>query len=308
MRIHPHWQGLDPQARGASVAMGNFDGVHLGHRAVIDLARRPPVPLGIVTFEPHPREYFAPDAPPFRLMNAEARINRLAKLDVDHLFQLPFDATMAAFSPQDFAQQVLADGLGVTHVVVGADFCFGRGRAGTAADLKRLGDDLGFQVTIADLVQSAGTSISSSAIRQALTEGRPRDAAAMLGHWHRIEGEVIHGEKRGRELGYPTANMSVAGLHLPRLGVYAVRADVLTGPQAGSYMGAASLGVRPMFGVNQPNLETFLFDFAGDLYGQHLSIAFVDFLRPEMKFDGLPALITQMNADCDRARVLLAAT
>ena len=308
MRIHPHWQGLDPQARGASVAMGNFDGVHLGHRAVIDLARRPPAPLGIVTFEPHPREYFAPAAPPFRLMNAEARINRLAKLDVDHLFQLPFDATMAAFSPQDFAQQVLADGLGVAHVVVGADFCFGRGRAGTAADLKRLGADLGFQVTIADLVQSAGTSISSSAIRQALTEGRPRDAAAMLGHWHRIEGEVIHGEKRGRELGYPTANMSVAGLHLPRLGVYAVRADVLTGPQAGSYMGAASLGVRPMFGVNQPNLETFLFDFTGDLYGQHLSIAFVDFLRPEMKFDGLPALITQMEADCDRARVLLAAT
>ena len=308
MRIHPHWQGLDPQARGASVAMGNFDGVHLGHRAVIDLARRPPAPLGIVTFEPHPREYFAPDAPPFRLMNAEARINRLAKLDVDHLFQLPFDATMAAFSPQDFAQQVLADGLGVAHVVVGADFCFGRGRAGTAADLKRLGADLGFQVTIADLVQSAGTSISSSAIRQALAEGRPRDAAAMLGHWHRIEGEVIHGEKRGRELGYPTANMSVAGLHLPRLGVYAVRADVLTGPQAGSYMGAASLGVRPMFGVNQPNLETFLFDFAGDLYGQHLSIAFVDFLRPERKFDGLPALITQMEADCDRARVLLAAT
>ena len=308
MRIHPHWQGLDPQARGASVAMGNFDGVHLGHRAVIDLARRPPAPLGIVTFEPHPREYFAPAAPPFRLMNAEARANRLAKLDVDHLFQLPFDATMAAFWPEDFAQQVLADGLGVTHVVVGADFCFGRGRAGTAADLKRLGSDLGFDVTIAELVQAAGTSISSSAIRQALAEGRPRDAAAMLGHWHRIEGEVIHGEKRGRELGYPTANMSVAGLHLPRLGVYAVRADVLTGPQAGSYMGAASLGVRPMFGVNQPNLETFLFDFAGDLYGQHLSIAFVDFLRPEMKFDGLPALITQMDADCDRARVLLAAT
>ena len=308
MRIHPHWQGLDPQARGASVAMGNFDGVHLGHRAVIDLARRPPSALGIVTFEPHPREYFAPAAPPFRLMNAEARANRLAKLDVDHLFQLPFDATMAAFSPQDFARQVLADGLGISHVVVGADFCFGRGRAGTAADLKRLGDDLGFQVTIADLVQSSGTSISSSAIRHALTEGRPRDAAAMLGHWHRIEGAVIHGEKRGRELGYPTANMSVAGLHLPRLGVYAVRADVLTGPQAGSYMGAASLGVRPMFGVNQPNLETFLFDFAGDLYGQHLSIAFVDFLRPEMKFDGLPALITQMNADCDRARGILAAT
>lgn len=307
MRIHPHWQGLDPQARGASVALGNFDGVHLGHRAVIDLARRPPASLGVVTFEPHPREYFAPAAPPFRLMNAEARASRLAKLGVDHLFQLPFDAVMAAFPPEDFARHVLAEGLGVTHVVVGADFCFGRGRAGTAADLRRLGDDLGFRVTVADLVQSLGTGISSSAIRQALTEGRPRDAAAMLGHWHRIEGEVIHGEKRGRALGYPTANMSVAGLHLPRLGVYAVRADVLTGPQTGSYMGAASLGVRPMFGVNQPNLETFLFDFAGDLYGQHLSIAFVDFLRPEMTFDGLPALIAQMDADCDRARGILAA-
>ncbi|MCA3445621.1 MAG: bifunctional riboflavin kinase/FAD synthetase [Rhodobacter sp.] len=307
MRIDPHWQGLDPQARGASVAMGNFDGVHLGHQAVIDLARQPPASLGIVTFEPHPREFFAPAAPPFRLMNAEARANRLAKLGVDHLFQLPFDATMAALSPQDFARQVLAEGLGVTHVVVGADFCFGKGRAGTAADLKRLGDDLGFRVTIADLVQAAGTSISSSAIRQALTEGRPRDAAVMLGHWHRIEGEVIHGEKRGRALGYPTANMSVAGLHLPRLGVYAVRADVLTGPQTGSYMGAASLGVRPMFGINQPNLETFLFDFAGDLYGQHLSIAFVEFLRPEMTFDGLPALIKQMDSDCDQARDVLAA-
>ena len=124
----------------------------------------------------------------------------------------------------------------------------------------------------------------------------------MLGHWHRIEGEVIHGEKRGRELGYPTANMALDGLHLPRFGVYAVLVDVLTGPQAGSYMGAASLGVRPMFGVNTPNLETFLFDFKGDLYGHHLSVALVDFLRPELKFDGLPALITQMDADCHKAR------
>ena len=130
----------------------------------------------------------------------------------------------------------------------------------------------------------------------------------MLGHWHRIEGEVVHGEKRGRELGYPTANMSVAGLHLPKFGVYAVFADVLTGPQQGSYMGAASLGVRPMFGLNQPNLETYLFDFNADLYGQHLSIAFVDYLRPEMKFDGLPGLLAQMAADCARARDILQAT
>lgn len=286
--------------------MGNFDGVHLGHRAVIDLARGT-APLGILTFEPHPRDYFAPQSPPFRLMNSEARANRLAKLGVERLYELPFGPDLAGLSPDAFARDVLAQGLGVSHVVVGADFCFGKGRAGKAADLQALGNTYGFKVTVADLVKSDGVEISSTAIRRALTDGRPRDAAAMLGHWHRIEGEVIHGEKRGRELGYPTANMSLKGLHLPRFGVYAVFADILTGPQMGSYMGAASLGVRPMFGVNQPNLETYLFDFKSDLYGQHLSIAFVDYLRPELKFDGLPGLLTQMAADCTRAREILVA-
>lgn len=307
MRVHHHWQCLGIEARGASVAMGNFDGVHLGHRSVIDLARRPGAPLGIVTFEPHPRQVFAPDAPPFRLMNAEARANRLAKLGVDQLYQLPFDKTLASLTPDAFARDVLAEGLGVSHVVVGADFCFGKGRAGTAADLTALGQQHGFDVTIAPLLSVGGREVSSTAIRQALSEGRPRDAAAMLGHWHRIEGAVIHGEKRGRELGYPTANMSVDGLHLPRHGVYAVKVDILSGPQAGAHIGAASLGVRPMFGENRPNLETFLFDFAGDLYGHHLSIAFVDFLRPELKFDSLDALIAQMEADCTQARAILTA-
>ena len=240
-------------------------------------------------------------------MNSEARANRLAKLGVERLYQLPFGPDLAGLSPDAFARDVLAQGLGVSHVVVGAGFCFGKGRAGKAADLQTLGNTYGFKVTVADLVKSDGVEISSTAIRRALTDGRPRDAASMLGHWHRIEGEVIHGEKRGRELGYPTANMSVTGLHLPRFGVYAVFADILTGPQMGSYMGAASLGVRPMFGVNQPNLETYLFDFNGDLYGQHLSIAFVDYLRPELKFDGLPGLLAQMAADCTRAREILVA-
>ena len=306
MQIYQHWQGLADTAKGASVAMGNFDGVHLGHRSVIDLARTD-APLGILTFEPHPREYFAPTSPPFRLMNSEARANRLAKLGVEHLYELPFGPDLASLTPDAFARDVLATGLGVSHVVVGADFCFGKARAGKASDLQALGNTYGFEVTIADLITSGGVEISSTAIRKALTEGRPRDAASMLGHWHRIEGEVIHGEKRGRELGYPTANMSVAGLHLPRFGVYAVCADVLTGPHQGSFQGAASLGVRPMFGVNQPNLETYLFDFNGDLYGQHLSIAFVDYLRPELKFDGLPGLLTQMAADCTRAREILTA-
>jgi riboflavin kinase/FMN adenylyltransferase len=306
MLQHFQWHGLGPSTRGTSVAMGNFDGIHRGHQSVIDLARGHG-PLGIVTFEPHPRQFFAPDTPPFRLMNAEARANRLARLGVEQLFQLPFDATLAGLSPEEFVDQVLHKGLGIAHVVVGTDFCFGKARRGTASDLARLCSERGIRTTIAPLVTDAGAEISSTQIRAALTEGRPRDAAAMLGHWHRIEGEVLHGEKRGRELGYPTANMAMEGLHLPRFGVYAVLVDVLTGPQAGSYQGAASLGVRPMFGVNTPNLETFLFDFKGDLYGQHLSVALVDYLRPELKFDGLPALITQMDADCQQARDLLSA-
>jgi riboflavin kinase/FMN adenylyltransferase len=306
MQQHYQWHGLDPSTRGASVAMGNFDGVHLGHQTVIDLARGHG-PLGIVTFEPHPRQFFAPDAPAFRLMNAEARANRLARLGVEQLFQLPFDATLSSLTPDQFVNDVLTEGLGISHVVVGADFCFGKGRKGKADDLARLCDQSGIRTTIAPLVTRNGTEISSTQIRTALTEGHPRDAAAMLGHWHRIDGEVLHGEKRGRELGFPTANMSVDGLHLPRLGVYAVLVDILTGPQAGPYHGAASLGVRPMFGENRPNLETFLFDFKGDLYGQHLSIALVDYLRPELKFDGLPALIAQMDADCASARGILSA-
>ena len=306
MQIHQDFQWLDPRARGASVAMGNFDGVHRGHQSVIDLARGP-APLGIVTFEPHPRQFFAPGSPAFRLMNAEARANRLARLGVEHLYQLPFDATLASLTPEGFVNTVLHDGLGISHVVVGADFCFGKGRAGTARDLATLCDACGIRTTIAPLVADNGTEISSTNIRGALAEGRPRDAAAMLGHWHRIEGAVLHGEKRGRELGYPTANMSVDGLHLPKLGVYAVLVDILTGPQAGSHHGVASLGVRPMFGENRPNLETFLFDFKGDLYGQHLSVALVDYLRPELKFDGLDALITQMDADSARSRAILAA-
>lgn len=306
MKTIRDWQGLAAADRGLSVAMGNFDGIHLGHRSVIEGAGRHGR-LGVVTFEPHPREFFAPDAPPFRLMNAGARANRLARLGVEVLYELPFDTRLVSLTPEAFAAEVLAGGLGISHVTVGQDFCFGRGRKGTTADLQQLGADLGFGVTIAPLLHGEGAPISSSAIRQALSAGDPRAAAAMLGHLHRIEGKVLHGDKRGRDLGFPTANMSVDGLHLPKLGVYAVKVDVLTGPQAGSYTGAASLGVRPMFGENLPNLESFLFDFSGNLYDQQLSVALVEYLRPEMKFDGLPALVAQMNADCARAREILRA-
>ncbi len=311
MKTYTSFKNIPVDDRGASVAIGNFDGVHLGHQAVIDIARTRAdatgAPLGIVTFEPHPREYFAPDAPPFRLMNAEAKSNRLAKLGVDHLYQLPFDAELAALTPEQFARDVIADGLGLGHVVVGADFCFGKGRKGTASDLQNFGAQMGFDVTLARLLSQGDQAVSSTLIRTALSEGRPGDAAGMLGHWHRIEGAVIKGDQRGRELGYPTANMSITGLHPPKFGVYAVKVDVLSGPHAGSYDGAASIGVRPMFGDNIPNCESFLFDFSGDLYGTHLSVALIEYLRPELKFDGLDALVTQIDADCDRARDILSA-
>ncbi|MGA0924031.1 MAG: bifunctional riboflavin kinase/FAD synthetase [Lutimaribacter sp.] len=311
MRIVRDYSFVAPEDRGASAAIGNFDGVHLGHQSVIDMARTQAqamgAPLGLVTFEPHPRQYFAPDAPAFRLMGREARANRLAKLGVARLYELNFNAALAGLSPRDFAKDVIADGLGLKHVVVGADFCFGKGRSGTAQDLQAFGPEMGFGVSIATLLAGSAGEVSSTAIRTALAEGRPRDAAAMLGHWHRIEGEIIGGEQRGRQLGYPTANMSIDGLHPPRFGVYAVLIDILNGPHAGQYHGAASIGVRPMFNGEQPNLETFIFDFSGDLYGADASVALIEYLRPEARFDGLPALIAQMDADCAKARSILAA-
>ncbi|MCR9126654.1 MAG: bifunctional riboflavin kinase/FAD synthetase [Rhodobacteraceae bacterium] len=307
MRIVRDYQYLKPEDRGASVAIGNFDGVHLGHQSVIDLARSaaPDAPLGILTFEPHPREYFAPHSPPFRLMGRAARASRLERLGVDTLYELNFNAALASLSPEEFARRVIAEGLGLRHVVVGGDFCFGKGRSGTAADLARFGQHYGFGVTMAPLLERSDRTVSSTAIRTALSQGRPREAAAMLGHWHRIEGRVIGGEQRGRELGYPTANMSIDGLHPPAFGVYAVLVRVMDGPHKGEYHGAASMGVRPMFGENRPNLETFIFDFSGDLYGATLSVGLVEYLRAEEKFDSLEALIAQMDADCTRARAVL---
>jgi riboflavin kinase/FMN adenylyltransferase len=310
MRIVRDYQYVDPHDRGASVAIGNFDGVHLGHRAVIEqtrqVARDNGTPLGILTFEPHPREYFAPDAPAFRLMNAEAKLHRLEKLGVELLYQLNFNAALSNLSAEQFARDVISTGLGLRHVVVGADFCFGKGRMGNATTLIELGGKYDFGVTIAELVSDNGEIFSSTAIRTALSEGRPEDAKRMLGHWHRIDAEVIGGDQRGRELGYPTANLSLDGLHLPKFGVYAVLVDVLDGPHKGSYHGAASIGNRPTFGVNVPNLEVFLFDFSGDLYGATISVALVAFQRPEEKFDTLQDLITQMDADCVESRRILA--
>jgi len=309
MQIIRDYQFTDPQDRGASAAIGNFDGVHLGHQAVIDIARNHAAklncPLGVVTFEPHPRQYFAADAPSFRLMGAEARASQLQKIGVEKLYELNFNNILSNLTAEEFASNVIRDGLGLKHVVIGTDFHFGKGRSGNAVDLVRFGEEMGFGVTVADLIEVGDGQVSSTAIRGSLTDGRPADAAKMLGHWHRIEGKVIRGDQRGRELGFPTANMSITGLHPPKFGVYAVKIDILDGPFAGTYDGAASMGTRPMFGENRPNLETFILDFQGDIYGSHVSVALVEHLRPEEKFDSLEALITQMNADCVRVREIL---
>ncbi len=311
MKRYQDFHGISEAGRGAAAAMGNFDGVHLGHQSVLALARAAAAalgaPFGVVTFEPHPRSFFQPDAPPFRLMTAEARAHRMEKLGVEILYELPFGPGLATLSPEAFARDVLAAGLGVRHVVVGADFRFGKGRAGDAAELGRLGERFGFGVTVAPLVSGDGGDYSSTAIRQALAEGRPEAAARILGHWHRIEGIVGHGDKRGKAMGFPTANLPLSGLHLPRLGVYAVIVDVLTGPHRGRYGGAASIGVRPTFGENAPNLEVHLLDFDGDLYGEELSVALVAWLRPELRFDGVAPLVAQMSDDVREARARLAA-
>jgi len=311
MHRNLHYIGLDPAHKGAAVAMGNFDGVHLGHQSVLALARAAAAdlaaPLGVITFEPHPRSLFQPDGPAFRLMSADARANRFEKLAVDQLYELPFDHELASMSAHNFIRSVLRDGLGIRHLVIGADFRFGKGRTGDAEMLQQMGQTHGFGVTVAPLITDGLGDYSSTAIRSALREGKPEDAARILGHWHRIESVVEQGAQRGRELGYPTANLPLSGLHLPKFGVYAVMADVLTGPFAGTYKGAASLGERPTFGQNAPNLEVHLLDFKGDLYGEHMSVALVAYLRPEIKFDAIPPLIAQMDDDCQKCRAILQA-
>jgi len=309
MKTFKTYTDISADSQGAIVAMGNFDGVHLGHQSVIALARAIAAthnaPLGVITFEPHPRQLFAPDAPAFRLMNEKTRAHRINKLGIDALFELPFNTALSQLTAEEFARDVLATGLHIKHVIIGADFRFGKGRQGDADMLCELGQKLGFGVTVAPLISDDKGDYSSSAIREALSTGHPEDAARILGHWHRIDGIVEKGDQRGRELGFPTANISLDDLHLPKFGVYAVFFDVLNGPHKGLYRGAASLGIRPTFGINKPNLETFLFDFSGDLYDASVSVALVAYQRPEEKFDNLEDLIKQMNIDCFEAREIL---
>jgi riboflavin kinase/FMN adenylyltransferase len=308
MRILRHYRDCPADAKGAVVALGNFDGVHLGHRALLlearRLAREQKRPFGAIVFEPNPREFFRPNDEPFRLTPFRAKAHLLSELGVDLLIVLVFDKQMASMSAQDFVLEVLVKELAVTHVVAGKDFRFGKGRAGDVAVLGYMGDMEGFGTTVfAPVFADGGVKISSSDIRVALKAGKPDEAARLLGHWWRVEGHVAQGEKRGRELGFPTANLKLEHTLLPAFGIYAVRVHL---PDGRVFDGAASFGIRPTFALESPLLEVHLFGFSGDLYGALIAVELIAYLRPEKKFDSIEALKAQIAADCDDAKRTLA--
>ena len=293
--------------KGMVVAMGNFDGVHLGHRAVIDAAQRMGLvhgrPAFAVTFEPHPRSYFSPNTPQFRLTDEAAKLRLLAATGLSGAVVMAFDKRRAETTAQDFIHHDLIERLGISGIAVGYDFHFGKGRVGSPGLLVTEAPRLGIEVDVQAHVDIAERPVSSSAIRMALAEGQIEEATAMLGGPWFINGEVTHGEKRGRDLGYPTANIRLDKNCGLKHGIYAVR----VGLGDRRFDGVASFGRRPTFDNGAPLLEVFLFDFKGDLYGSRLDVAFIAFLREELKFDGLDALIRQMDEDSRAARERLAA-
>ena len=303
MTVIAHYRDVPVSARGFSVALGNFDGVHAGHRAVLEGAVAAGGRLGVATFEPPPRAFFRPDDPPFRIYRPARRNARLAELGAEAVYELPFNADMAAMTDAAFARAVLKDGIGASHVTVGFDFRFGRGRMGDANRLASLGRALGFGVTIVEKIEALGAKASSTGIREALIAGEPEKAAEILGHDWIVDGTVEHGEKRGRTIGFPTANLHLGELIHPRHGVYAVRARVAGETEWRA--GVANFGRTPTTGIRDPLLETFIFDFDRDIYGQHLEVALVGYLRPELKFDGVDPMVAQMQLDVAEAKSVL---
>ena len=312
MRILRHPAVLEPADRGSVVAIGNFDGVHLGHQIVIgraaEIARGLDAKLAVLTFEPHPYQVFHPEAPPFRLTPFRAKARHIEALGVDLLLVLPFDLEFSKLAADDFVRRLIVETLHARHAVVGYDFHFGHKRGGTPDVLRQLGERLGFGVTVvAPLGAAGGTVYSSTRIRQDLAEGRAREAAVLLGRPFEIEGRVEMGDQRGRTIDFPTANLRLGDYLRPAGGVYAVRVEILEDEPRRWRDGVANLGTRPTVGGTDLRLETHLFDFAGDLYGKHLCVALVEYLRPERKFAGLAELKTQIAADAAQARAILAA-
>jgi riboflavin kinase / FMN adenylyltransferase len=294
-------------ARGGVLAIGNFDGVHRGHQALIAAAieegKRLGAPAGAIVFEPHPREFFQPDKPHFRLTPLTRKLALLGELGLDVAVVVRFDAALVGLTAEAFIERVLVRGLGVRHAVVGYDFRFGKGRTGDPETLRRAGAAHGFGVTVVAQVAEAGEVFSSSAIRAELAQGDVRGAADMLGHWWRVAGTVIGGAKRGTGLGYPTANLVLPSGTALAHGIYAVRVYV----EGRRLDGAAYLGTRPTFDDGEAVLEVFLFDFDGDLYGRVIEVEFIGFVRADAKFASAAALQDQIAKDCARAQELLAA-
>jgi riboflavin kinase/FMN adenylyltransferase len=312
MRIFRHFEDVPAVFQGAVVAIGNFDGVHRGHQALIAqaraLAEERKSALAVLAFEPHPAEFFHP--------RPDSKARLLAELGVDAMFALTFDESMAKRSAPDFVRDVLVKGLGLSGAVVGPDFEFGQGRGGNVATLNYMGEMEGFSVTCFDMVKAAkiagdtgAEKISSTRIRTSLKAAMPEEAARLLGRWWAVEARVEHGDARGRQMGFPTANMHLGHCLAPAFGVYAVRVTILENEKpVGRHDGVANFGIRPMYQIDVPLMEAHLFDFDGDLYGKHLSVELIAYLRPEAKFASLDALIAQIGADAATARKILAHT
>ncbi len=310
MQIVRHSAGIPASARGGVITIGNFDGVHLGHRAVVDEARRIAsdmnAPLAAVTFEPHPRRYFSAAAPAFELTPLRGKLRQLELLGVETLRLVHFDESVATAPAEQFVDDVIVAGLETRHVVVGYDFVFGRGRKGNAELLTTLGARHGFGVTSIDPVRiKDGPVYSSTNIRASLAGGDPAAAANLLGRCWEIEGKVVTGDRRGRTIGFPTANLALDGYLEPAIGVYAIWAGLDRPDGTAWHMGCANIGRRPTFGGEEVVIEAHLFDFSDDIYDRPLRVALVEYLRPEKKFNGIDELKAQIALDCTAARKLL---
>jgi riboflavin kinase/FMN adenylyltransferase len=313
--VFHNWRNLAPEAKGAAVAYGNFDGVHLGHQQVIadaaEAAYRLGAPLGVVSLEPHPQTLFNPGGPPFRLTNPHQLARAVAGLAVEKLFLLPFGAQMANYSDREFVEEILVHGLGVRHVAVGFDVTFGKDRSGNPQSMARYGEEFGFSVSVAPAVEAGnGMKISSTAIRSELRDGKPEVAAHLLGRPFAIEGVVEKGQQLGRKLGIPTANVALAEYIAPKFGVYATRTRLKDGRHL---PGVANIGVNPTTGLVDPRLEVWLFDFDEDIYGEVIETELIAFLRPELTFRDangafdVPGMVRQIHVDAAEAREILGA-
>jgi riboflavin kinase/FMN adenylyltransferase len=313
LKIIHGWSDLDEEDRGAAVAYGNFDGVHIGHAAVIadaaEAARRLGAPLGVVSLEPHPQVLFNPGGPPFRLTNPHQIARAVEQLGAERLYLLPFGQWMANLTDREFVEDILVAGLDVAHVAVGFDVTFGKGRTGNPEAMRRYGEEFGFSVSVTEPIQSdEGWKVSSTAVRELLRHGRPDTAAQILGRPFAIEGLVEKGRQLGRKLGFPTANVPLHEYVSPTFGVYATRTRLKDGREL---PGVANVGVNPTTGLVAPRLEVWLFDFDEDIYGEVIETDLIAFLRPEETFRDaagnfdVPAMVAQVHRDAAQAREIL---